>query len=629
VPRPSLVLVALAALAASFAATFPAWAWVEAHVIAHDARLSIDRTAVARVEHRFTLRITGGPLRSYDVRGVDLDALLDSDAYVVAARDAQTNSLASAIPVAADRVEPEADDPELSRLGGQRADKIPGVTVRLRFADRGLGRGLWVIVFRYKTDLGQRGLLRRDAGAAHLAWTGPVWDDGLESARATLLLPAAPTEPTVEDAAPDADTGDAPVNGPTFLSTLRRTADGDELSLLRPYVPKGDAVTWRVRVDPRAFVSRSSEPTGNAAPLTLQSVVLGRRGALIAGAAALFVGFALLVALKTREAKRSAISRGAEARPLLPLPMALRAVAAGLLLMIGVALQLKLESGTAGAIAVLAAVAFAAHRSPRWRQEARGPGKWLTLSEQEAFARPPRPRGGWLDSSTDRGKVILIWSLIALGGCAWAVSQASMYHAYLVGFDAVALLAIFGTGRQSQLPPDPVAGRAPLLRDIARRLARHLRKLDAEGLRVVPRIRVPAGSGDADELRLLIVPRAPLQGFGGIEVGAVIATGSGVPILLPEVLLRVTEGSECERAAHRLVRHGRSTRGRRPGEQVIAFSPRLPTARMTAAIAAALAVRTSSGTSTRDAGAASRAGSPTETSTSQPSRRRRGPPRAA
>src|SRR5262249_28619335 len=83
--------------------------------------------------------------------------------------------------------------------------------------------------------------------------------------------------------------------------------------------------------------------------------------------------------------------------------------------------------------------------------------------------------------------------------------------------------------------------------------------------------------------------RPVLQGFVAIEIGVVYAPGAGGPIAFPELLLRVQEGSECDRACARLARHGRATRGRKPGERVITFTPRLPTVRMTAQIAATLA----------------------------------------
>jgi hypothetical protein len=55
------------------------------------------------------------------------------------------------------------------------------------------------------------------------------------------------------------------------------------------------------------------------------------------------------------------------------------------------------------------------------------------------------------------------------------------------------------------------------------------------------------------------------------------------------VILRYSEGSPCEAQLGGLVRAGKRTRGRKPGEVAVVFSPRLPTARMTADLAARLA----------------------------------------
>jgi hypothetical protein len=125
-----------------------------------------------------------------------------------------------------------------------------------------------------------------------------------------------------------------------------------------------------------------------------------------------------------------------------------------------------------------------------------------------------------------------------------------------------------------------------------RKLVRRIGKMKgAAELRIVPRIRIPLGGVDPDELRLLIVPRLPQRGFGSIEVGLTYALGTGARVAMPEVLLRVTAESPCDDAVAAISTHGRITPGRKPDERVIAFAPRMPTVRMTAEITAALAFR--------------------------------------
>jgi hypothetical protein len=105
----------------------------------------------------------------------------------------------------------------------------------------------------------------------------------------------------------------------------------------------------------------------------------------------------------------------------------------------------------------------------------------------------------------------------------------------------------------------------------------------------VGKIRVPDGALDPDELRLAVVPKSALAGFSALEIGVVYAQGTGGAVLFPQVLLRTISGSRCDEAVAHLARHARVSRGRKPNERVLAFTPRLPTRRMTASIACALA----------------------------------------
>ncbi|WP_437285802.1 hypothetical protein [Sorangium sp. So ce406] len=624
-PGPALLLPFLAALVA-LAFALPARAWVEVHVAGDDARLAIDRAGAARVEHKVTLKISGGPLRALDIKGVDPDAELDQGSYAVPFKAAAAGSLTDATPVALELLPPDLRP----REDGTR----PPPTLRARFDGKGLSRGVFVVFFRYRTDLMKRGLIQQDGPSSRVSWTGPLWDDGYDSARLTVELPAAPDEPRVDEAG-DAAGSDA-LGAPMTLSTLRRALDKDELELLRPYAPKGEPIRWAVRADARAFQPAPAAATpgadgiGRLADAAAASPDRSRTLYIAAGVA-LFALYSALVALKAREHERLARAAGVAPRPLVPIPLAPRAALAGLALVAGVALELLLRDGTAGAALVAAATALAAHRTPRPERAGgalRRPGKWLPVAEAEAFRAPPRARGVYLDVSTRAGKALLVALLAALGAGVHALAGASPYHAHLLALDATALLAIFCTGRLAELPPDPAARPVAFLRDVARRVRRTLKApasaapaaskapagaaakaaagatarapagaaakaparaaAGATELRVVGRLRIPDGSPDADELRLGLAPRAALPGFVAIEVGVVYAPGAGGAIGLPEVLLRVAPGSPCERAVERLASSGRSSRGRRPGERVLAFTPRLPTARMTAAIAAAL-----------------------------------------
>ncbi|WP_437671789.1 hypothetical protein [Sorangium sp. So ce131] len=623
--RPGPALLPLLAVLVSIALARPARAWVEVHVAGDDVRLAIDRAGVARVEHKVTLKVSGGPLRALDIQGVDPDAQLDPGSYAVPLKAAEASSLASATPVALELL-PSDGRP---REDGSR----PLPSLRARIDGKGLSRGVFVLFFRYRTDLMRRGLIAQDGPSARVSWAGPLWDDGYDAARLIVELPAAPDAPRVDEARVDeAPAGEGSADGalapPVTLSTLRRSLDTDELELLRPYAPKGDPLRWVIRADARAFqpASAAAPPAADALGRLADAAAEGRdrgRTLYFAAGALLFALYSALVALKAREHERLARAAGVAPRPLVPIPLAPRAALAGLALVAGVALQLLLKDGTAGAALVAAATALAAHRTPHPERAGgalRRPGKWLPVAEAEAFREPPRVRGVYLDVSTRAGKALFAALLAALGAGVYAAHGASPYHAHLLALDATALLAIFCTGRLAELPPDPAAAPVAFLRDVARRVRRaHEKPAKAAGrgkaaadaerraskapadaerraskapaapeLRVVGRLRLPEGSPDADELRLGLAPRAALPGFVSIEVGVVYAPGAGGAIALPEILLRVAPGSPCERAVERLARSARSSRGRRPTERVLAFTPRLPTARMTAAIAAAL-----------------------------------------
>ncbi len=502
------------------------------------------RTA-PRVEHRITLKIAGGPLRSLDLRGVDRDAVPEADGYIVPAREAAQSSLASAVPIALELM-PPGNKPE--------ADGSPALsTLKIRFQnEKGIGRGVYVILLRYGTNLASR--ISADGAMAKLQWKGPVWPDGLASVRATFELPAAPTEPRADDANARAlvpgDPRDLGVEGrPLILSTLRRGLKTDALELLRPYVPKGEAPVWTLHADLRAFTLTTPAPrraevkTGAAALLAEPAM----RTLWIVGAIGLFLIYTVLVALKSAEVARDAEAAGSRPQPLVPIPAFLRALLAGVALVAGLWVELFARKATIGALLILAASLLAAHRPPPWKRGARlrGPGRWLPVAEALAFKDPPRPSGGYLVASTRPGKVVLALVLLALGAGVVALHEISPYQAALVAFDVTALLAVFGTGLRSGLPPDPGKAPARFLRDVARRLRKSLPR---EELRIVGKIRVPEGASEPDELRLVIAPKASIQGFSAIEIGVVYLPGMGGPIGLPEALLRFGEGSPCEAA---------------------------------------------------------------------------------
>lgn len=602
---PSRVAALCCAALVLLAVVRPARAWIENHVLSDDVRIEVEASGKALVEHRVTLKTTGSErLRKLTIRSVDRDAIPASNSYVVPARDALSNSLDSATPLSLRLVLPKPK--RRHRSAGSRSDPSvdegdpPPAELEVSVdSDRGLRRGTYVFVVRYRTDLRARGLLQRDGAMVEVRWTGPEWEDGFDNARVLFVVPAAPTAPrSTDDASAEDPAEEDAVLAPRFLSEVRRGSDADEVELLRSYAPKGERIVWAVRVDQRAL-----DPLPQAAPVAPARAYPPRvqltqdpveRGWLIGCAAALFLIFTLLVLVRARQVARFARQVGAVVRPWIPLPVTIRAVLAGITLVAGVAMQLLFDRALPGAGLVLCATALAAHGAARVdpRASMRGPGRWLSISEGEALGKPVAPIRASLDAGTGVGRLLLLLLFGGVGAGAWAVW--TQWDAPLLGvqvaLDSVVLLAIFGTGRLAGLPADLAVEPIPFYRKLAARI----RRMKAgRQLKIVPRLRIPAGQVDPDELRLLIVPSRPRPGFAGIEVGVTYALGFGARVAMPEVLLRVAEKSPAEQAIASLAVHGRTSRGRKPGQRVVAFAPRLPTVRMTAEIVVALAARVS------------------------------------
>ena len=565
--------------------TSPAFGWIENHVLGDEVRIEVEPSGKATVEHRLTLKTNGNVrLRKYRIVGVDRDAVPLPNSYAVPARDALSSSLASAVPVSMAVVHPKKRDGHAT---------APPAALDVSVDDRkGLRRGTYVFVLRYRTDLRARGLVQRDGAMVRVVWHGPRFEDGFDNARATFVVPAAPSAPRAATEEPDADVeGDATLAA-TYLSEVRRGGEHDEIELLRTYAPRGESVLWAVRVDRRAIEApaQTEDAVTDVPAPRPASDELAPRDVLMVAAAGLLLLVWLLVWLRGCEVARVADQADADVPSVVPLPAWLRGPMAGVAFTGGVALQLLTFRPVLGACCVVLACLLAAHGVARPRVDAtrRGPGRWLTVTEREAHGRMPSPRGARLDVSTRIGKVLLLLLLGAWGAGVYWLSLRSLSWALLAGFDAVLWLAIFGTGCMAALPPDMAVEPARFLRKLMVKL-RSKRGLD--GLRLARRIRIPNDAVDPDELRLLVVPRLPRRGFTAIEVGLTYALGFGARVAMPEILLRVVKGSPCDEAVMAVSKKARVTPGRKPDERVIAFSPRLPTVRMTVELTAALAMR--------------------------------------
>jgi hypothetical protein len=232
-------------------------------------------------------------------------------------------------------------------------------------------------------------------------------------------------------------------------------------------------------------------------------------------------------------------------------------------------------NATGGAACVALSMLAAAMRAPAARPVARGPGRWLALRPEEAFA---------ADIAAGLGPRVAFACAALVLAAALLARAFDTQAAWLLMLDATALVPLLATGRASQLPPHGARSAAPWL-------SRAFRALKAMPmLRVAPWGRV-TGDGSAsasaavtsakslgiDELRLLVLPRVAMPGVVGVEIGL---AWSSTPVgwtATPEVFARVLDGSA---AAAKLARDLPGTRvvpGRRPDERVMRLLPRAPT----------------------------------------------------
>jgi len=547
-------LLAALVVLAMLATTSGAGAWIETAIRSDTVVVDLERDGSATVSHQMLMNIRGGPLRSYQLDGIDSDAELLSDATVSRAR---SGAAVTPIPLLLHR----GDDGTLRLEIDQK---------------RGLLRGTYLFAFRYRTDLIERGLIQSEDERASVSWIGPRFADGIDSAQVVFRVPPAqhpPRLPPVD--AEQLQLGLAEDPGGVFLSTLRRSHDKDELEVVRPHIARGEPVVWTIQADAHAFdaLAAAAEPAVGTAPAPGSVPHDPRqRAVLIAAALGIAFGYALLVVLKARLFALSCRVRRAQLRALLPLPTPLRGAVAGAALAAAAGVAVYGEQPTpAGALLVVAMV-FAALRSPKACSPMRGPGEWKAISDDEAFRRRgPRPPGRWLDTGAVPGFVVFVLALAAVAYGAIRVFPASPYYALLLALASASLIPIFCTGRGSELPPDPVDRPRALLAYLAKRVRR------SSGLQAKAWARFPRGGSEPDELRLLVVPGRALSGLTGIEVGLEYQFGGGGPLALPYVLARTQDGSAAYSA---LATDVAFMRGRRSGERVAVIRPKLPTRAM-------------------------------------------------
>jgi hypothetical protein len=537
----------------------PAQAWVESTIASDVATVDAERDGSAVVSHELVLRVRGGPFTGLVLDGVDLDAEPLGDGFVQLAR-AEVR---------------EAPVPLLLQ-------KNEDGSLRIEIDHpKGLRSGSYLLKFRYRTKLLERDLLQNSAQGVELRWVGPRFPDGIDSAKVVFRIPPAKLPPRLASHDGSAASAMAEDVGGVFLSTLRRTADKDELEVIRPHVAKGEPVLWRVWASARAF--DAFQPAAASAPIPerREKAPLNRVLALL-GIGIAAAGYGWLVFVKSRAHAEACSRRGATPRPLVGIGVGWRSVLAGIGVAGAALAILAAEKPTVAATVLAGVCALATFRTPQVRLRLRGPGSWLPLSEQDAFG--PRALlvvpGRWLDVSTARGRLTALGCFTGFAAAAFAIGRASMYFGCALALASVCWVPLFFSGRWSELPDDAVDRAAQVLRRIYAALKTR------SSVRVVPWARIADGSRDADELRLLVVPRRPIAGLTALEIAVELQHGPGGTVASPCVLVRALDGSEASRALPPQVGW---MRGRKAEERAAVLRPDLPTDRSAIELVMALA----------------------------------------
>lgn len=538
--------------------------WQESHRTQDDVRITVGKDGTAQIEEQIRYRVVAGRMKSFDIKGVDADALLTPEVEVTAEDGSRFSAHAE---FAADpkseakkREAKEGEEPSSSASSAPvvrvTIDEIQGAR------DRGLPRGIYAFNVIYKVDLVATHRLERDGSMWRLTWTSLPAPDGRDGVRAVIALPQAPTEPRPDTARDGSD---------TVIASVKRSTERDEVELVRAHVPRDESIAWRVRIDPKALpavVAKELQipaPPPPAPPKRLPDLFLALCVALSG-----ILSFALAT-FKLRSIENLTKRSANAPRGLVPVPM--RATAFSILFTLGI-LTAAISLPIIGAILLLLAGVTMTFLPGTHQRQAWGPGKWLSVNDKDAFAHGDAKLDSW-DASTSRGAAFafcLFGLSIALGvGLGMYVPVLRL----VLPISWLALAPLFLTGTAGQMAPSTTSV-ATFLRPIFSRL-----KSDS-GLRVSPWARVPEGASSYDELRLLVLPRNAMPGVLGIEVACGTSVSAVGYTFVPEVWLRVSDGSFAADRIEGVVDADRTLPGRRPEERAVRVLPKFPTALGTA-----------------------------------------------
>lgn len=544
---------ALASLALGFVPEARAAGWQEAHQTSDDVRVSVAQDGTATVVHRLRYRVVAGRFKSFDFAGIDPRAEIVPQTVALPEKGSEIGA----------KVEPNG--------------KAPG-SVRIVLDDpKGIGRGGYTIDLTYKLDLVATKMLARDGAMWRLAWSAPPSTEGHDGARVVFELPPSPTEPRLA----------SPEQAATTVATFRRMPEKDELELVRAHVPRGEAVVWSARVDPKAFPLVTA-PELRPSPVAIVAGDTPNRApaALVACGFAVLAGL-LAFALRTKQAAvaQACAAARSNARPLLPVPGGAAPFVYGATTTTALA-ALLWANPTVGALLVVLAMAVAAHRAPAVIERPRGPGRWKAVSDEDVLLAQKRPSGpgDLFDVGTTKGLLVALALLAAVVGATVLLATRVAGAVLAIPLCSMVLVPLFVTGTRAQLPPKPSDLSSRFLRTTRDRLAR---LVDLTHLELACVARFGEGTQTFDEVRLTCAPADRIPGLRTIEL-ALAAVAPGGNTAVPEILVRFDDASAAAEKIARIAPGVAVVPGRAPEEKVLRLSPRVPTPAFAARLLARL-----------------------------------------
>jgi len=538
-----LVVAALSALCCLVTAP-AASAWVSITVKADKATVHVDPDGGALVSHDILLRLRGGPLEKLRFAGVDADAVAQGQATLTRAKSGKA-----------------AGPPVLM------AHEYQDGEVQFKVSKKqGIRSGSYLLRFEYRTDLRARGGLRAKADLAEVAWTGLVFDDGIDSLQTTFVLPRGELPPRLPDADPSQNVGLVTRSDGVYLSELQRGSEVDRLALTRPHVPKRQQVQWLIHAD-RSVFRGLDEPASQfqveeVVPLELPPSVkvrqrsAGLRWGLVAGLALVF---SLLVNLKQRTANTSF---------LIPLRNWVRQLLLLCAMATSLAFALVYESASLAGAALIVAMLVALQRPVRTPIEPKGPGKWRPVEFDDVAvpAQAGTSRRSWLDASSGMGLLLFTLAIAGFAVFGLRLLGQAPYHSAMVLVYSTTLVPLFFTLGTPNAKP-LVEEQREFLSKLRRRLRRH------KGIDCSLQGRFALDTEVPDDLRLRIGLESARQGLVSLDVGVGFVDTTLRRLLVPALVVRVREDSPAHRA---LPREAHWSPGRAPEERVAVIRAPLP-----------------------------------------------------